>query len=230
MTLEELKEKRRGQGKGKKGVSKTGVVLLCSLSAAVAATVVLLCVFLIKPATENALTGAQTPMQEEVPQEQTTPPGTIENENPAKEYTGEYDVVLDCTAEEINAELAHFTVQQGNSPFKKHLNERGEVEYYYFTYHDENDLSTLHIKFFFDPDVLPPWVNDMEYERKGTVASYECEYVENVECDEGIYFFMEIGKIFTDHEILYIEGDIIGFEEDSGFLEMLNEIVKEKEN
>lgn len=219
--LEKLKSRQREKTNQHHFYNKKFVSLFVSLSAVlVTATVVLLCVFLIKPAATDSDVGPQAPLQSEPVIEEPT------NEISPKKYLGGSQIV-DSNLNEVNDALNYFSFATGGR-IKKHTDEQyNETLYYFLTYTSEDELSTFEFKICVNPDYKLDEM-DEEYDREGVVASREIKFSETVNCEDGIYFFTESGRITTDREIILINAEIIGFEENSNFIELLNQIIQEK--
>lgn len=172
-------------------------------------TVVILCIFLIKPAMNGDFNYQDKPT------------------TPAKEYRGENQKVLNSNLREVNEALDYLSFATGDSIQKCIDKEYGDTLYYSIIYTDDDELSMFDFKICVNPDYKMMGF-DKEYTQNGTVASYELQYKETASCEEGIYFFSEIAKITTECEIIFIEAEIVKFDANSNFIETLNEIIQAK--
>lgn len=222
--LEELKSCQREKKNQHVSFNKKVVSLCVYLSVAIITlTVALLCVFLIKPTTSDAGVETQTPLQAEPIQEKPTP----QEVKPGKGYLEENLTVEDCGMEEVNSSLYYLSFLIESSVKKNTDKLYNETLFYQFGYTCANELANFKFKICVNPDYKMVEM-DEEYEKEGTVASYEIQYSETVNFEDDIYFFTESAKITTDREIILIDAEIIGFEENSNFIEILNEIIQAK--
>ncbi len=206
--LEELKARRCEKKKRYNFFNKKFVSASAAL---VVLTVCLLCVFLIKPAMDGDSNHQDEP---------TTPP---------KKYQAGYHDVVNSNLEEVNEALDYFSFATGEHIQKYTDKEYGDILFYSILYTDEDELTTIDFKIGVNPDYeVVAKLFDKEYTHKGTVAAYEVQYDETLVCEDGIYVFTEKGKITTDREIIYIEAELVRFDENSNFIETLNEIIQAK--
>ena len=221
--LEELKVRQREGKKEHRFFNKKLVSLYASLGVVLATImVVLLCVFLIKPSTTTTDIESQTPIYMEPAQEE-----PVHDMIPVKEYLEENMEKEDCDLTDVNNALSYISFSAGDHIQKIIDKKYKEILYYYFSYTSDDELVMLKFRVCGNPDYKMDG-ESKEYAQKGNVASYEIQYSETVNCDDDIYFFTESGRITTDREIILIDAEIIGFEENSNFIELLNEIIQEK--
>ena len=210
---EKQKERQKENGKSRKRLISIGFSVG---GAVVAIAIVLLCVFLIHPPKTEVGDIPQTPIQLEPTQD-----------NPKKEY-GVEEKSAESSVEELNSDL-QFVVLKGDAyQIKKYIDDiYNDTLYYYFMYNSEDELATFTFKISANPDYKLDGA-DKQHERQGTVATFAIRYDEEVNCEDDIYFFTESGVIKTDHETIVVTAEIIGFDENSHFIELLNEIIKAK--
>ena len=216
--LMELKSKINEQKKEKANKRKKFVSMWLSFGGTIAViVVVLICVFVIKPA-NNIQENSQTPIQIEPNSEEIL----------QKKYLEENRKTLEVTLEELNSILQDISFCGENCSVKKIIdNYYNEQLYYYVTYNDNEGF----IQADFTISVNPNYIIDSaykEYDRQGIVASFEIQYAEDSEIEEGMFFFTDSGVIKTEHEVIYTNAEIIGFDDNNNFIEMLNEIIEAK--
>lgn len=221
--LEELKVRQREEKNWHGFLNKRVVSLSVSLSIAIITlTVALLCVLFNKPTTQNMDGKPQVSLQIDPVNDE--PPNEIVQ---PKEYLSDNRISVDSDLNEMNGDLNDFSFVAGED-IKKYIDkEYNEILYYYFNYTSDDELSSIEFKICVNPDYKMVGA-DKEYDNEGTVASQEIQYSETVKCEDDIYFFTESGKIMTDQEIILIDAEIIGLEENSNFIEILNEIIQAK--
>lgn len=215
--LTDLKEQQRDRRKERKEKYKKLIPVCFSIGGAVAAiAVILLCVFLINPSQIDRGESPQAPSQLEPVQE-----------NPPKIYSGG-QINVDCEIEELNDDLQFIALSGNNYLISKFIDDvYDDTLYYHLIYSSEDELETVTLKVSMNPDYRLEGV-DKQYERTGTVATFVIQYDEEVNYEDEIYFFTESGVIKTDHEIIVVTAEIIGLEENSNFIELMNEIIKAK--
>lgn len=215
--LTDLKEQQRDRRKERKEKHKKLISVCFAVGGAVAAIVVVsLCVFLINPPQPNRGEIPQVPSQLEPAQE-----------NPPKIYSGG-QISVDCGIEEINSALQFVTIESSVYHINKFIDDvYNDTLFYHLIYTSEDELETVTLKISVNPDYKLNAV-DNQYERQGTVATFAIQYDEEVKYEDGIYLFTESGVIKTDHEIIVVTAEIIGLEENSNFIELMNEIIKAK--
>lgn len=221
--LEELKTYRREKIK-RHGFSNKKIVSLCVSLSVVLVTlmVTLLCVFLIKPTTTDTNVTPQEPLQIEPKNEE-----PIKEISPIKYYKGENRKSVYSDLNEINSVLNGFSLVVGDNIEKRIDEEYKEVLYYYLNYTGEDELSTIEVKICVNPDYKMEEA-EKEYAQEGIVATQIIQYNEEVRAEDDLFFFTEIGVIKTDHETIVVTAEIIGLEENSNFIELMNEIIKAK--
>ena len=214
--LNELKAKQK-ETQMKDRRKKILPICLSTGSALVMLAVALLCVFLINPPTVPA-DNADHDNTEQTEQEEVV----------QKTYLETNQTIEESSLEELNGALNCFSFDGDGFVVDKYVdNFYNETLYYYVTYTDEEGLYLIHFTILTNPNYTIENSED-GYDLQGTVASYAVKYFENSESEDGIFFFTDNGVITTGKEKIYLNAEIIGFDEDSGFIEMLNTLVSAK--
>ena len=178
--------------------------------------VALLCVFLIKPPVVSDHVRDNQPDNK---QEEVIPPKTYSEDNQVSE---------DSDTEELNGALNSIKFCGDNLSVVRYTDSHyNETLYYSVVYSSDEDPFYVDFKILTNPDYTIDF-GEMVYNQQGTVASYEIQYVENCEQDEDIFSFTDSAVIKTDKETIYINAEIFSFEEDSCFIDLLNEIIQTK--
>lgn len=191
-------------------------ICLSTGSALVMLAVALLCVFLINPPAVPA------------DPDNTEQKGQKEEEVEKKTYLETDQIFKGSNLEELNGALTYFSFSGDGFTVDKCVDSHyNETLYYYVTYTDEEGLYLIHFTILTNPNYTIENSED-GYDLQGTVASYAVKYFENSESEDGIFFFTDNGVITTGKEKIYLNAEIIGFDEDSGFIEMLNTLISAK--
>ena len=213
--LNELKAKQK-ETQMKNRRKKILPICLSTGSALVMLAVALLCVFLINPPAVPA------------DPDNTEQKGQKEEEVEKKTYLETDQIFKGSNLEELNGALTYFSFSGDGFTVDKCVDSHyNETLYYYVTYTDEEGLYLIYFTILTNPNYTIENSED-GYDLQGTVASYAVKYFENSESEDGIFFFTDNGVITTGKEKIYLNAEIIGFDEDSGFIEMLNTLVSAK--
>ena len=214
--LNELKAKQK-ETQMKDRRKKILPICLSTGSALVMLAVALLCVFLINPPTVPA-DNADRDNTEQTEQEEVV----------QKTYLETNQTIEESSLEELNGALKCFSFDGDGFVVDKYVdNFYNETLYYYVTYTDEEGLYLIHFTILTNPNYTIENSED-GYDLQGTVASYAVKYFENSELEDGIFFCPDNGVITTGKEKIYLNAEILGFDEDSGFIEMLNTLISAK--
>ncbi len=206
--LKRMKAKQKEKAKEKKNLIS---ICLSLASTFVIVAAALVCAILIKPA--SAL-----------------PPDDARPEvKPEKHYMLENLRVHTADLTELNASLNYLTFvgEEENITVERCVDSvYEETLYYHVVYVIDEGLSYMDFIVVVNPDYKKE--ETAPYSESATVASFPLRYAENCEEDEDIYFFTENGLIETDKEKLFINAEIVAFENDSGFVLLLENAIKSK--
>ena len=217
--LNELKSKQKEM---KKNNDRKKFIPIClsTSSALVMLAVALLCVFLIKP----PVVADDTTEHINKPTEQTE----TEQETKEKTYGEGNQCIKDSDLDELNSELKYFNCAFDGGDYyitRNVYSHNDETKYYLVTYTSEDGFFNVEIIILTNPNYNIDY-SYMIYNKEGTIASHEIQYVEHCESDDdGMFRFTGSGAIITDKEKIYMNTDYFTFDEESIFIEMLNEII-----
>ncbi|MBR4800616.1 MAG: hypothetical protein IK048_02975 [Clostridia bacterium] len=202
--LNELKAKQRENAKSGKNRKRIISILVPLASTVIAAVVVLLCVFLIKPVSAN-------------------------NQERQYQLNLEDMYSTSISLDTLNNEMT--TIEFSEKPYAKidkyFDNKSNNFVFYYIEYVHDDEVSVVDFQISSDPQ-YKEFIDKPNYNKQGVVAGKTIDYFESFTVEDEIYFFKVIGAIVSGQEIIYIEADLIALDENSGFIELLNDIVSAK--
>ena len=102
-----------------------------------------------------------------------------------------------------------------------------ETLYYYVSYVSEDELVRVNFTILTNKDYKIDFLHK-DFDRSISISGHELDYAESYTVDEDLYFFKSKGELISDQEIIYIEAEIIGFEENSYFEEVVETIIRGK--